>query len=125
MQKIGTILGLVVALGAGYVAYMYMTRSTVAQGPPQQQIDVVGIRSALLVMGQAERQYFATHSTYATLEQLQREGLLTGGTEQRGYSFTAAADGARGFTITAAPADPAKAAWPTLVIDESLQVTQK
>ncbi len=125
MRKIGTILGLVVALGAGYVAYMYMTRSTVAQGPPQRQIDVVGIRSALLVMGQAERQYFATHSTYATLEQLQSEGLLTGGAQQRGYTFSASADGSRAFTITAVPSDPAKAGWPTLVVDESLQVTQK
>src|SRR5579871_4746736 len=51
--------------------------------PPQQQIDVVSIRSELLTIGQAERQYFVAHSTYGTLDDLEREQLLTGGANRR------------------------------------------
>ena len=53
-------------------------------GPPQQQIDVVGIRSELLAIGKAEGTYLVAHSMYATLEQLQQDGLLTGGADRRG-----------------------------------------
>jgi len=126
MRKIPAILGLVVALGAAYFAYnTYLTRNGTAPAPPLQQIDVVAIRTMLQSMAQAERQYLVAHSTYGTLDQLQQDSLLTGGTQQRGYAFTATVDGSRGFVITAAPTDAEKAGWPTLTIDESMQVTQR
>jgi hypothetical protein len=93
--------------------------------PPQQQIDVVGIRSELLVIGQAERRYLVDHSIYATLEQLQQDSLLTGEANRRGYSFTVAVDGSQGFTVTATPSDPDKRGWPTLAIDQMMQVTER
>jgi len=126
MRSAATILGLVVTLGGSYFVYStYMTRSNLAQAPPQQQIDVVGIRSELLVIGQAERQYLVTHATYATLEQLQQENLLTGGADRRGYIFSVAVDASRGFTITATPSDPDRAGWPTLAIDQTMQITER
>ena len=64
-----TILELVLILGC---------RQAAPAAPPQQQIDVVGIRSELLALGQAEGHYLVAHSTYATLEQLQQDGLLRG-----------------------------------------------
>jgi hypothetical protein len=64
----------------------------------------------------------ATRGAYATLEQLESEGLLVGGTERRGYRFTAQIDGTIGFTITAEPIDPYKADWPTLTIDETMEI---
>ena len=96
-----------------------------AAPPPQQQIDVVGIRSELLSIGQAERQYFATHSSYGALDDLQQDKLLTGGADRRGYTFTVQVDGAQGFTVTAAPSDPDKEKWPTLSIDQTMQVSQR
>jgi hypothetical protein len=93
--------------------------------PPQQQIDVVGIRSELLAIGQAERQYLVAHSTYGSLDDLQQDRLLTGGANRRGYVFELQVDGAQGFTVTATPADPDKQHWPTLTIDQSMQINQR
>lgn len=126
MRSVATILGLVIALGGGYWLYQtYMTQGNLAQAPPQQQIDFVGIRSDLLAVGQAERQYLVTHGTYATLDQIRGESLATVSTEQRGYTFSVAVDGSRGFTITATPSDANKAGWPTFAIDETMQITER
>jgi hypothetical protein len=60
------------------------------------------------------------------VEELQGEGSLAfSGANRRGYNYTADVDDGQHFKITATPADPAKAAWPTLSIDETLQVTQQ
>ena|SRR5215471_5871452 len=96
-----------------------------AAPPPQQQIDVVSIRSELLVIGQAERQYLVAHGTYGTLDELQQERLLAGGANRRGYEFSAHVDGGQGFTVVAAPSDPDKQRWPTLAIDQTMQVSQR
>src|SRR5262245_55856943 len=85
--------------------------------PPQQQVDVVGIKSELLAIGQAERQYLVAHGGYGTLDDLEQEHLLTGGANRRGYVFDVKTDGGENFTVTATPSDPDKQNWPTLAID--------
>jgi hypothetical protein len=125
VKSLATIVGLLAALGVGYVVYQKsLTRSGGAQLPPMEQIDVVAIRSSLLVIGQAERQYVVAHGTYGTIEELQQDGPPTIGTEQRGYRFTVSPDGARAFTATATPTDPGKPGWPTLVMTETLVITE-
>lgn len=124
-MRIFAILGVVVALGVGLYLYQRSAASLPDGASPMEQIDTVAIRQRLLTMAQAERQYQVTHGRYATLEQLSEANLLTGGTEQRGYHFTAVVNGSSGFTITATPIDTNKAAWPTLVVTESMQVTEK
>jgi hypothetical protein len=122
MRSIATLAGVLIASGAGFYAYnASLTSAGVTQAPPQQQIDVVDIRSNLLQIAQAERIYLAAHGSYATLEQLQQETPSIG-TDNRGYQFAIAIDGVRGFTVTATPTDPSKPGWPTLTIDETLQV---
>jgi hypothetical protein len=119
-------LSVLVAAGLGLFAYQRsLSTGPVAMAPPQQQIDVVGIKSALLSMGESERQYLVAHGAYATLDQLSEAGLLVGGANRRGYGFAAEPDGARGFTITAAPIDDDKKAWPTLQINDTMQVTER
>ena len=98
---------------------------TSQSGPPQQQIDVVGIRAELLSIGKAEGNYLVTHSTYGTLEQLQQDSLLTGGADRRGYVFSVAVSGSEGFTVTATPTDADKKGWPTLAMDQTMQVTER
>lgn len=125
-MKVFAIGGLVIALAVGYFVYTRtLTTSGGTQAPPQQQIDVVDIRANLLTIGQAERIYLAAHSTYGTLEQLNQDGPPAIPSENRGYVFSAVVDGARSFKVTATPTDPNKAGWPTLVIDETMTVTQK
>jgi hypothetical protein len=93
--------------------------------PPAEQIDVVGVRAELLQIGKAEQSYLARYSRYGTLEELQQDQLLVAPPDRRGYTFAATIDGADAFTVTAAPSDPAKTAWPAFSMDQTLQVTEK
>lgn len=122
-MRIFGLLSVVIVLGLG----LYMYQQSVAElprGSPQQQIDTVAIRQRLLTIAQTERQYQASNGRYATLEQLANDSLLPGGTEQRGYTYSAEIGGA-GFTITATPTAEDKAGWPTLSINETMQVVEK
>ena len=117
------ILGVIIVLGVGFWFYQ-RSLEDLPEGSPQEQIDTVAIRQRLLTIAQTERQYQASHGKYATLEQLASDNLLPGGTEQRGYSFSADIS-STGFTITATPTAEDKADWPTLEITEAMQVTEK
>lgn len=124
MKKAGCILTLLVALGVVWFIY----RTAVTGGidtPPAQQIDAVGVRMDLLGIAQAERIFLATHGRYGTLEELVESQAIAFTTKnRRGYDYEAEVDGDREFRIVATPVDPAKAAWPTLAIDQNMQVTQ-
>lgn len=124
MRALGLI-AVIIVLGVGF--YVYSQRATTMMpggASPTEQIDVTAIRQRLLTIAQTERQYQASNGKYATLEELAAENLLPGGTEQRGYRYTAEV-GATGFTITATPVDSAKQGWPTLEITETMQVTER
>jgi hypothetical protein len=126
MRKRASILGLVLALGAGYLVYKaQLTQGPLGETPPQQRIDVTGVQNDLLGIAQAERIFLASNGSYATLDQLQQDGSLTfSPSNHRGYRFaTDLRDGH--FLITASPVDPAKQGWPVLTIDETLQISQR
>ena len=124
MKRVAGLLGLVVALGVGYYIFkMQYTEGPAGGAPPKEIIDVVGVKNDLIAIGQAERMYLANHGTYASIEQLQQDSSLSfSGTNRRGYNYTAEVSGGEHFHITATPADPAKAGWPTLTIDDTMQV---
>ncbi len=121
MKALGLI-GVLIVLFVGFQIYQ-RSAANVTQGgaSPQEQIDVTAIRQRLLTIGQTQKQFQATHGKYASLEELAAQNLLPGGTEQRGYTYTAEIIGA-GFIITATPTDPAKKDWPTLTITEAMTV---
>ena len=124
MRAFGLI-AVIIVLGVGFYVYQQRAATMMPGGAsPAEQIDVTAIRQRLLTIGQTERQYQASNGKYATLEELAAENLLPGGTEQRGYRYTAQVS-ATGFTITATPTDPQKKGWPTLEITESMTVTQR
>jgi hypothetical protein len=126
MRAAGSILGLVIVMAIIW----FVVKSQVSQGPtsgqpPKEVIDVVGVKSDLLAIAQAERMYLASHGSYVSVDELQQDGSITfSGANRRGYSYTAEVDDGQHFKITAQPTDPAKAGWPTLSIDETMQVTQ-
>ena len=124
-MRVFGLIGLLVVLGCGFYIYQRSATSSLGDTSPQEQIDTVAIRQRLLAIGQTEKQYMATHGKYATLEQLSDENLLPGGTEQRGYTFSAEVNGATGFTITATPTDDDKEDWPTLEVTELMKVTER
>jgi len=127
MRVAGSVLGLLIVVAIVW----FVMKSQYSQGPtgmqpPAETIDVVGVKGDLVSIGQAERVYLASHGTYASIDELQQDGSITfNGTNRRGYNYTADIDGGQHFKITAAPVDPAKANWPTLSIDESMQESQQ
>lgn len=119
-------LGIGVALGATYFLYSGATsRSGLDATSPQEQIDVVGIRTGLVEIAQAERAYLARHGTYGTLEQLRAEGTPALGAGRRGYVFDVDARVGKGFRATATPVDANKADWPILEIDETMEISSR
>ena len=124
MKATAGFLGIVLALGAAFYLYnAQLTRSAgAAAASPQEQIDVTGIRMALLEIAQAERTYVAAHGAYGTFEQLRAEGAPALGTDRRGYTFQLEVDGSQTFKATATPTDGNKQGWPTLTIDASMQI---
>ena len=127
MKAGGMIVGLVI-VGAiiWFVMKSQFTRGPMGSRPPAETIDVVGVKSDLLAIAQAERMYLATHGSYASVDDLQQDGSMTfSGTNRRGYNYAAEVDGGQHFKVTARPEDPAKANWPTLTIDETMQVVQQ
>ena len=127
MRVAGSVLGLLFAVAIiWFIMKAQYGQGPAAMRPPAETIDVVGVKSDLLSIAQAERVYLATHGSYASIDELQQDGSITfNGTNRRGYNYTADFDGGHHFKITAAPVDPAKANWPTLSIDESMQETEQ
>jgi hypothetical protein len=127
MRKVGGLLGLVIALGIGYFIFKtQMMQGPTHGAPPKQVIDVVGVKNDLISIGQAERMYMASHGTYASLDQLQQEGTLAiSNGSRRGYAYSVGFQGGRHFQVTATPTDPAKKGWPTLTMDETMEVQQQ
>jgi hypothetical protein len=126
MRSLATLVGLIVVVGAGYFVYRTQVASSgMTEASPQAQIDVTGIRSELLTIGQTERQYVIAHGAYGTLDQLRQEGAPMLGIDARGYAFSAEPDGSRSFKVTATPTDPNRTGWPTLTIDETMEITKR
>jgi Tfp pilus assembly protein PilE len=117
--------GLLIVLAIGYLIYSIQIRSVTNDKPLAQQTNLVAVRGQLLSLGQAERLYLATNGSYATLEQLQHSDAMSIFPEsnRRIYLYTVEVDGAAHFRITARPADPSRTDFPTLFIDETMQIS--
>ena len=127
MRVVGGIIGLVLALAV--ILFIYkaqFTQGPAGATPPVQTINVAGVKNQLIALGQAERLYLASHGSYASIEQLEQEGSTTiSNGASRSYSYAATVDDGQHFKITATPSDPSKKGWPTLVIDDTMQVAQQ
>jgi hypothetical protein len=126
MKAVGGIIGLILALAIIWFVYKAeFTQGPMAGKPPAQAIDVTGVKSELLALAQAERIYMASNGAYEDLDQLQKDASTTlADGARRGYSFAVTVDDGRHFKITASPTDPAKQGWPTLAIDDTMQISQ-
>ena len=127
MKAAGMIVGLIIVMAiVWFVMKAQFSQGPAAGQPPKQVIDVVGVKGDLLAIAQAEKIYMASHGSYASIDALQQDGSITfNGANRRGYSYSADVDDGQHFKITATPSDPAKAGWPTLSIDDTMQVTQQ
>ncbi len=126
MRAALSLAGLLIVLGIGYAIYSSQIQHFSNERPVKQQIDVVGIKTDLLSLAQAERLYLAANGSYATLDRLQHSNMMNSfpAGKRAGYTYSAEVDGAEHFQITASPTDVSRTDLPTLSIDETMQITQ-
>ena len=127
MKAAASVLGLVIVLAIVWmVIKTQFTQGPTGAAPPKQVIDVVGVKTDLVTIAQAERLYLASHGSYASINQLQQDGAISfSAANRRGYNYAADVNDGQHFKITAAPSDPAKIGWPTLSIGENMEVTEQ
>ncbi len=95
MRGLGSVIGLlVVALIAALTYKFYFQKSVSVDGAstPAQTIDVVGVKSDLLAIAQAERLYQAEHGSYASIDDLVSSGAMSMRKQGRdGYTYDVSA----------------------------------
>ena len=123
-----SILGIVVAAALFFVIYrVYLKQmpTTDSGTAPTQAISLVGIRSDLLQIAQAERGYIASNGNCASLSELiSSNNLNMARADRDGYAYTVECSGGD-FTVTAhhspAPAgSPIR--YPNLAVDSTMDV---
>jgi hypothetical protein len=124
---------LVAAIGMG--VYMHFMKQA-SPGPGMvatQAISLTGVQSDLMSIAQAERMYYAQNGSYADMSTLQSNGTMNiARTGRDGYSYSIDTS-PTGFIATAryiaAPTDvPAGIApphFPTVSIDQSMEIHQQ
>jgi hypothetical protein len=109
MRSLGSLAGLlIVALIAALTYKFYVARSASVSGAatPAQTIDVVGAKSDLLAIGQAERLYQAQHGSYASMDDLISSGAMSMRKSGRdGYTYDINASANSFQAVAHCPAD--------------------
>ena len=128
------LVGLLVTAAIGLGIYMY-TLKQAAPGPGMavtQNISLVGVKTDLVAIAQAERMYYTQNGSYADLPTLSSTGTMNiTRTSRDGYTYSAEPSG-NTFTVTATytappvdnPADVTPPHFPTFTIDQTMEVHQ-
>jgi hypothetical protein len=127
MGKAFGFLTLIVVVAAGAYIYMRQTQSVMTAGTssPTATVDLMGVRSDLLAIAQAERTHAAMQGSYVSIDTLRSQGDLAMPRNNRGpYSYSAEITDS-GFRIVATYSGPENAGMPkTLSIDQTMQISQ-
>jgi len=122
---------LLVFVGIAFGIYQYSLKkmpATDAGTAPTQAISLTGVRGDLLQIAQAERSFLALNDHCATVDELISSNSLTMRQPERdGYTYTVQCGSAGNFIATAHhPGAPTNSEirYPTLSIDQSMQVTE-
>jgi len=122
MGRVFGFLSVVIVLAVGMYVYSQQVKSATAAGgqsTPTGAVNINGVRSDLLSLASAERNYFAQQGKYASLEDLISEKYVTIERSRPPYSYEISTTSS-GFQVTATrstPGSPAKI-W----IDENMQM---
>ena len=123
-----TIIGLLIAAVIAFAAYKLFLSQAVPEEKGTavtQNISVTGVKNDLLAIAQAERAYMATNGKYATMDELLSSGSLAMSRPARdGYEYKLETT-ASGFTITARYTRSSELSYPTMVIDQTMQIRQQ
>ncbi len=122
MGRLFGFVGTVMVLAIGMYIYSQQVKnvsSVGGQSTPTGAVNITGVRSDLISLASAERNYFAQQAKYASLEDLISEKYVTIERSRPPYSYDISTTSS-GFQVTATrntPGSPAKM-W----IDENMQV---
>ncbi|MGC2694651.1 MAG: hypothetical protein WA738_02575 [Candidatus Angelobacter sp.] len=121
-------LTLIIVVAVGAYIYMRQTQSvmTAGAGSPTATVDLMGVRSDLLAIAQAERSHAALQGGYVSIDALRSQGELTMNRNNRGPYNYSAEIGDSGFRIVATYSGPESTGTPkTLSIDQAMQIMQQ
>ena len=125
MRVLGSVLGLLVfVVIAGLTYQFYFQRSSSVDGAakPSQTIDVVGVKSDLLAIAQAERLYQAQHDSYGSMEDLVSSGAMSlrkSGRDGYMYDVNTSTDGFRVVAHCSAQTNPVCTSYS---IDQTMEI---
>ena len=127
MSLMRGLLGLLIvaALAVGFY-YFYFQKTSTPGGVPAgiEAVSTTAVKNDLMGIANAERMYFSTNGRYATWDELISSGSLRMERPSRqSYVYTVEASGS-GFTVTARYTGPPGANYPTMVIDQTMQIRE-
>jgi hypothetical protein len=119
---------LIIVVAAGAWIYMRQTQGVMTAGTsnPTATVDLMGVRSDLLAIAQAERSHAALQGSYVSIDALRSGGDLSMPRNNRGpYSYSAEVSDS-GFRIVATWTGSESAGMPkTISIDQTMQISQE
>jgi hypothetical protein len=125
MRNLVGFIGLLAVLATGGLIYSkYFTQSSGGTGvvAPTQTIDVVGVKSDLLGIAQAERVYQAQHGSYASMDDLVSSGALSMSKPGRdGYTYDVETS-ADSFRVVARCPSTSSPGCTNYAVDQTMQV---
>jgi hypothetical protein len=128
MSRAFSFVALMAVLAVGSWFYMRQTQNVMSAGTssPSATVDLMGVRSDLLAIAQAERSHAALNGGYVSLDELRSDGDLTMSRERRGpYTYSVEFNDSN-FHVVAAYSGAENSGLPkTVSVDQSMQVTQE
>jgi hypothetical protein len=125
MRALVALLIAVVLVLAAYRYYFTRSQPAGSGTVPTQAISITGVKNDLVAIAQAERVYFSSRGSYAALDELISTGALKLAKPERdGYSYSVEVT-SNGFIATAQYRGPAGLHYPTLTIDQTMQIRQQ
>jgi len=129
MGKTFSFLALLAVLVVGAWYYMHQAQGVMSAGTsnPTATVDLIGVRSDLLAIAQAERSHAALNNgAYVSIDELRSAGDLTMTRDRRGpYTYSTEVSDT-GFHIVATYSGPESSGMPqSLSIDQTMQISQE
>ena len=124
MSRLFGFLSVVIVMAVGLNIYSRQVQSTSAAtgtNNPKAAINIVGVRSDLMTIAQAERGYFALEGKYASLDDLISSRSLSVARQRLPYSYDIETSGS-GFRVVASRTGEDNSGAPAQIsVDENMQ----
>jgi hypothetical protein len=125
MGRMFGFLSLVLGLAVGMYVYskqMQSTSATAGGAPPKATISVTGVKTDLMSIAAAERQYYASEGKYTSLDELISSHFIAVARQRPPYSYDVQTS-AGGFRVTATRSGGDDAGMPAEIsVDQDMEI---